>query len=209
MPLAVDDVLQITYECRLASQVILSVLHARVDTAPSGSPTTEAALQDLADKCADETAMDFLAKYIAATVTDFTFVRVLVQRVKPTRSIYFESPIAETGVIGAANYAADSAISFKKRTTTVGRKGIGRMQLAGFGVNQITSGVVDSGFIGGVGGDLAAAMAGTFTGGIAYPSGVYRWCLPAGGADHAFDIFDVVVQDTARTMHRRTVGLGI
>jgi len=207
-PLAVNDLIQITYYNTLMSQQILTVLHARVKVVPTGGLTAEAQLDDLVNKISDKANFNFLDRYTKATATNMFFDRVTAQKIKPTRTIYASAEISEIGALTPVSGTANIAISIEKRSLNVSRSGIGRMQLCGFPADKILGGRVDPDFIAAELDDLKDSLAGSFTGGPLY-AGTYQWCLPAGGADDTYDVFDCVVKDTARTMHRRTVGLGI
>lgn len=209
MPLAAGDLLQITYMGSLYGQQIMTVLHARCKTPPTGTPQTELVLDDLAVKISDPVTFDLTAKYMAAACDEFNFTACRVQRVKPTRSIYAEAPMTQTGHAGPGVPAANIAASIEKRSLVPGRKGVGRVQFAPLPATAIGSGYIQDAWLLGFGADFAEKLYGTFIGGPLYNSGEYRWCLPAGGADEAYDIWDALIQDTVRTMHRRTVGLGI
>lgn len=207
-PLAINDVLQITYRQTLFSQSIMNVFHARVVTAPVGGTTAEAQLEDLVPKLANPGVFPLLVAWKPAVSHDLFFNDVTVQKVKPVRTIFSVASIASFGTDADSPSTANLAVSFEKRTTFVGRKGIGRMQLAGVSAGYITNGRVSADWIADKGSTLAEAMYGNFSGGALY-GGVYTWCLPSGGVDHSLDLYDVSVKTTARTMHRRTVGLGI
>lgn len=207
-PLAVDDVIEITYWCRLFNQRIMTVLHARVETTPAGT-SAEVQLQALVDAYLSQRASCvFLDNYIEAAGTNYTIEYVTAQRVKPTRSIYARADINVFGEFPALCTTANIAASIEKQSTKVGRKGVGRLQFGGIPGESVISGVIDSDYKNVQLKDLADVMFGGFTPGSP-PGGGYRWCLPAGGTDHDYDIYNAFVQNTARTMHRRTVGLGI
>lgn len=207
MPIAIDDVIQVTYQGVVFDQKVLTVLHMRCSTAPAGSPTTESVLQAIADYFSSPTQPLTMA-YIAAAHPSFVLTRVRAQRVKPTRSIYFEALIGSNGTEGNAPPSANVAISIEKRSLNTTRRGIGRVQFPAPPIEAIASGYVQDPWLTGVGLDFAQKLYGTVSVTGLYASD-YRWCLPAGGADHGYDIWDAVIKDTVRTMHRRTVGLGI
>jgi len=202
-------VINITYWQRLFNQTILSVLHARVVTAPTTGSTAEIQLQDLADtKLSVSASFPLYQKLKAAAASNFAFDRVTVQKVKPTRTIYVQSSLAAFGDQTTAASTANLAASIEKQTTVTGKTGIGRLQFGGMPSDKIVSGVIDADYFAVEMEGIALNMYGNFSGGTTH-GGVYAWCLPAGGADRGYDLWNAFPQRTVRTMHRRTVGLGI
>jgi hypothetical protein len=96
----------------------------------------------------------------------------------------------------------------QKRSSVAGRTGVGRVQWPPLAPDVQSDGFVDDDFLTVQMSDLADELstAQVITG---LYTAVLRPCLPAGGANHNYDVWDAVPQDTIRTMHRRTVGLGI
>lgn len=208
-PLAVGDVVEVTYEGTLSSQTILSVLHLRVTTAPSGGTSAEVQLLDLANWLADKTVNAFLAKYLLAAANNFSMYQVRTQKIYPARTIFATSLVNEPGAFAFPATTPNLAASIEKKSLTVGRKGIGRLQFGPVPNTQMSGGYLDPGYMANELTDLADTMIGAITAGTTYV-GTYRVCLPAAaGGGSAYDLFDAYPKETVRTMHRRTVGLGI
>lgn len=207
-PLAMNDTLQITYKGHLYAQTIETVLHARVNGSFTGGATGEAQLVDLVAKLSDPT-FPFLLNYLGAAGNDFVMDYVRVQKVAPFRTIYVEEPIAAGGGFGSICATTNLAASIEKQSATVGRKGVGRLQFGPVPASEIIGGFINSTYIAVQLTDLANTMFGSFVGGPTY-GGSFVWCLPANATTPgAYDIFNAFAYPTARTMHRRTVGLGI
>lgn len=207
--MAVGDVLELTFSGRLMSQVILTVLHVRITTAPSGGSTAEAQLDDWVGWFSNKVTNNWLQKYLDAAAANFTVFECKLQKVYPTRTIFASSIIAETGQQTEDALQSNLAASIEKKTTTVGRKGVGRMQFAPLPKDAYAGGFVDPGFAATPLTGLANAMIGSINCGITY-TGSARYCLPAAaGGGAAYDLYDAYPKETVRTMHRRTVGLGI
>lgn len=207
-PLALNDTIRITYFGRLFNQVIESVLHARVVTLPSGGSTAEIQLEDLANKLSAPT-FPFLSAYMSAAGNNFTMDYVRAQKVAPLRTIYLEAAISTGGGFGGVCTASNVACSIEKQSTTVGKKGIGRLQFGPVPYTQILNGQLDPAYLAVQMNGLATTMFGSFAGGPLY-AGVYGWCLPANSVTPGgYDVFNAFAYPTLRTMHRRTVGLGI
>lgn len=208
-PLLVDDLIQVTYVGRLLAQQIITVLHMRVVTAPSGPSTAEGQLQLLLDgKLAVRADNPFLDHYIDAAANNYTMDYVRAQRIRPTRSVYAQAAISLPGEWPAAATTANLAASIEKQSLHAGRKGVGRVQFGPIAADVIINGIVDSDYRAVQLQDLADDLYGSIT----PPSplgGEFRYCLPAGGTDHSYDIYNAFPMDTVRTMHRRTLRLGV
>lgn len=207
-PIAVNDVIGVTYFNRLWGQVVETTLLARCTAAPTGS-TAEAQLSDLVGRVAGPT-FPFLQKYVAGVCVAMLFDYVRVQRVSTSRTIYFESPTTLVGARSDQALAPNLACSIEKQSLHVGRQGVGRVQLAGLALNDQVGGnfipATTNPFVLPICTELISSWAGG-----ALFGGTYKWCLPGAipGAGGAYDVFNSFYRLQVRTMHRRTVGLGI
>lgn len=207
-PLAVDDVLQMVIGYTLNSQQLRMVLHYRVQTLGASS-TAELQQQSIADFLTGSVGSPWpLLTAIRAGVTANTYFDFLqVQRVKPTRLIYARSEIDESGGIGEVSAPQNVCISFEKQSTVIGRRGVGRIQLAGLPRDDVGARVSDE-WIASFGTAIRDAIPESVT--VTTEDDMLLVpCLPAGGADHGYDIYNAIIRDETRTMHRRTLGLGI
>lgn len=207
-PLAVDDVIQFVIGYRVASQELRAVLHYRVQTAGSGV-SAEGQLETIAAFLTGATPTNWplLTAMKAGTTTGTFWDFLQVQRVKPTRTIYARSEINDFGTIEDTPAPSICAVSIEKRSLKPGRKGIGRLQLGGLPSAEVSSVISDewvSGFGNAIRDALPDSVAITTEGSMSL-----KPCLPAGGIDHDYDLWDALVKDTTRSMHRRTLGLGI
>lgn len=207
MALAVDDVVQVSIRGLLFNQRILTVLHYVVSVAGSGS--TETNLENIAaDFAGAATAQDVINKYVAATSLDLGLSEIRAQRVFPTRTVYKAFAIARSGGDADNAATANMAASILKQTNTPGRRGIGRMQLAGLPNNAIAAGLLQDAYRLGALTDLANELKkgwSTVTG----TAITLQPCLYNPGATPAYSIIvGTVPEITVRTMHRRTVLLG-
>lgn len=203
-----DDVIQITYRGLIAAQRILIVLHARC-VGTGGVPTDELFVSaDIANKLADPTDAR-LIDLLACVGPEYSISEVRVQKVKPYRTVYMASAGGGIGTYAGSSKTPNVAASIEKQSTHVGRSGVGRIQLAGIPTAAYNGGILDPVYKAGVLNNFAMRMSGSFSGGPLYPGYTFSWCLPAGGPDHTYDVYSTIIQDQVRTMHRRTVGLGI
>lgn len=205
--LAVDDVIQVTLSYTQDAQQLLMVLHYRVSVAGTGADA-ESQLDTIANWFSVSTTAGRLAKVVKDALSEDVFLQsVRAQKVKPFRTIYSQVAIADTGAIAEPAAPVNSAFSIEKQSLKVGRKGVGRVQLAGLPKTAVDS-QIDGAYITGAAADfidfLTTAQVVTTLGTLAL-----KPCLPAGGTDHDYDLWDAIPQTTTRTMHRRTLGLGI
>lgn len=208
MAIAVNDVIQVTYFATLFNQVLMTVLHYRVTTAPATATPEHVVLGSAADNFAN-VAIEPLSSMKACTSEAVTWTKVRLQKVKPTRSIYAEEIVGTDGDVAQTVDTANVCASITKRSAKAGRQGVGHVQWPPLAQGQMVSGSLEPAFQAGVLNDFASALTDVLTVGIAPYEMNLQPCLPGGGADTAFDIWDCVPQSTVRTMHRRTVGLGI
>jgi len=206
---AVDDVLQVTYNWTVFAQRLMTVLHYRFETVPAGSPEKVAVLAALASKFSEGT-MPMTAAFLQATPNNITLLDVQVQQVKPVRTIYQRGVNSNAGTFASAAQTANLCASIEKQSIKVGRDGVGRIQWPPLTPDTLLNGFVDSDYrdtqLETLSAELASAQ--VLIAPFGYPC-TLRPCLPAGGADHDYDLWDCFPEATARTMHRRTVGLGI
>lgn len=202
--IAVNDVIRVTYFCRLFSQRVLTVFHLRCATAPTGSDILTQ-LTNLANSCGG-TGVFPLQGWLPLVGAELNFDEVRCQKVYPARTLYAKAAIGATGSHSDPCKTANVAVSVEKRTIHPGRKGIGRIQMAGIPASTYTDGSLDSSYLTAILShwtdlDLSKTPA---TGG-----GSYKWCLFGGSlVTSDDDIIQVQPQTTLRVMRRRTVGVG-
>lgn len=204
-PVAIGDVFRVTYFQSLFDQRILNVFYLRCTVAPTGGVSYYDATANLAARLGDDgiaPVQNWLP--IVGDELEFNFCRA--QRVYPTRDIYAQETMGVDGSHADPATMSNDAMSVEKRTLTFGPQGIGRMQLAGVPASTITAGKFSGAY------QVAVqSFADTFLGDItvAADSSKYRFCLFNGTAATADDdYFDMIVHDTVRTMHRRTLRVG-
>jgi len=209
MAVAVNDIFQVTLRGDLLSQEILSVLHYRVNIL--GTASTEATfLADLADTLnASGAGCPLVDKYIAAAGNNYTLQAVRAQRVYPARTVYVEAVSGTPGGQAGACLTANNAASIFKRTNTPGRMGVGRLQYGLVPGLKYTGGTIENVYKTGPLLDVASAVIFTFV--TTLFTTEMRPCLynPNAVGPKFSDLFVTGVEDTARTMHRRTLRVGV
>lgn len=208
MPIQLNDVIRTTFYSSVSGQRLLNVLHYRVSELV-GAPDTIGALESIANELGDETvANQPMEAFQQLTAVNCTWNFVRAQRVYPAPTIYIESPIAVNGLRIPGATLPNIALSISKRTATPGRTGVGRVQIGGMSAEAYVDGKFTNSFMSDV--ELNApsfrqTINVTF-GGIVLVPVLFH------GPNALQPTSDVLVCDghiEARTMHRRTVGLGI
>lgn len=203
---AVGDIIQLTFRGTLNSQRILSTFAYRIADLGTGAVLR----WDFYDQMhtAINTATKMKDKFLACIASNYTLESSRYQYVIPLRRIFRDfgelSPGARAGNAVAPNLAA----SIERRSDVVGREGIGRLQMPGMLAADIVAGYL-SGTYATLAGALATEMEQSL---IVGPNSIIADpCLfgfNISGTPHWSNIIGANVQGTARTMHRRTVGLG-
>jgi len=203
----VGEIVQVSFFQTMYAQRILNVVHAHV-TEVTGTPDYFTAMQQLADTLAAAfLPAGALNGWISNVTDDIRFNEIRCQTIFPVRLPYCRAIMGADGVLaGGGITPPNTALSVTKRTVEVGRKYVGRVQVAGLDPNMMVNGLFDNVYLGNIEqafewledefDDPAAGFK-------------IRWCLfNADDLPPFTDIHQVVAQDTIRTMHRRTVRLG-
>lgn len=206
-PLNGDNIIRCSYFSRYFGQRILSIFHLRLTV--GGSPTYIEGISAIAIKlAADLLGSGFLGDIRARQVAAFEYEFLRVQRVAPTRDVFYSQDLGLPGLASDPGVAPNLALTTNKRTLRPGRHGHGDTHLTGFPQSAQAEGLWDPALVSGVDADLFADLTTPWDSGGTGPAG--NWCIwdptpvTGGGAD-------IVATETRRevkTMHRRTVGLG-
>ncbi len=197
------DVIQCVIETRLNNQRLLNVLHYKC----VGTPTeTEyfAAMEGMNLWLTAEASM--VAGLLDLISEDATVWSVYSQRVYPVRGPLVELSVVDPGVVESPAAPQNVTMSVTKKVDAAGRGYNGRIQLVGLPLTGITDGLWNAGQI------ALVETWGPWLLERADPGGDFDRYYPvtfnrATGGTH--NVRDLEVQEEVRTMHRRTVGLGI
>jgi len=202
MAIAVNNLIRATYFQRLFAQRILTVLHLRCVTAPTGT-STMAQLDNLATVLASPSGGPMFPDWQSNVAPQLLFDEVRCQVVWPARTVYGKAPMLFTGTHLDDCTTPNVAASIEKRSSVAGRHGIGRVQMAGIPETEYVAGELNAPYLEDLQdqwNDLELLVP------SAVDSGVYAFCLPAlsiqPGDD---DIVDVQAQSSVRVMRRRTL----
>ena len=207
MALAQFDVVQVSIRSTLFDQRILNILHYVVNVPHTGSDLDQ--LKDIATSIANDTgSQPIVSTLLALFSPELQIDDIRAQKVYPTRTIYQQTAVGQNGTNVAGVKTANTAMSFTKRSETPGRKGIGRIQLAGIGDGYMVAGKWD---LAGIGAEVLAvrnALVGTYTTATTPITLVPCIFNPTGAPSHYSPVLSFDFEDTVRTMHRRTLRLG-
>lgn len=209
MALALDDVVSLSIWGTLFGQRIITVLHYAVSVVSAGS--TEDQLKQFANDWVSGTGSvpGSLDHMLEAQGIEYTCDYVRAQRVSPTRTIFMQWNSNDVGTHADPCTTANIAISLQKRTATPGRKGVGRVQLAGIPQTGYADGSVNPVY------EVAKLLPwctdlmSSFTtsaGPVTFVPVLYN---PTNPTPHYSPLIQVLPESTVRTMHRRTLRVGI
>jgi len=206
MGLATNDVVQVTFFGTLFSQRIMTVLNYVV-TQPAVGTSIAQDLDDIVTTFGNPaTATLPLNKLLACQGPEVVQDYVRAQQIYTARSVYDQLAIASPGTHADSTKTANVAASVTKKSLLAGRHGIGRVQVAGVPDSQLVAGKLNGAYL-----TLLQTFGDTLIGEKTMAGGALKLkCVitRASGAV-ASAVSQTVPQDTVRTMHRRTVGLGV
>lgn len=206
--IAPHDIIRVTYLMTLDQQRLLTVLTGQVtaSSAPDYITGITNLAQDLANDAIGATGWGAI-RHRQSVQIGYDSVRV--QRIAPSRDIYQEALIGQAGSDAGDSGPPNIAASFNKRTARPGRHGHGDIHLPGLPQASQTGGMWNSVLIDGITAQLSLYLTSTFSGTLS--SIDLKWCLydPTIGTGGYDNIVGVTGAYPVKTMHRRTVGLGI
>lgn len=206
MPLTVGDTVQISYSGRCFNQRILFTHNFRVSETTSSAPATEITL-DIAEFFSDA-ANPLREKYLACLPPQYTLDEVRAQVLYPLRLPYASVPL---GVPGEGQDAAETtnlAACFTLHTALTGRDQIAVSHIGPISSVHAASGVWTASILGALI-DLADECTNTYAITAALTTLVPVVLHKGANANPRYhDVVGFRIQQTVRTMRRRTVGRG-
>jgi len=206
MPLAVNDVIQVTVIGEKDGQAVLNVFHYQCTVAPStGTPADN--MTSLVNQLWAVDAGELETLWMDVMPADYVLLAARGQRVAPTRSAYVEVALIDNGEIAADTMdTANLAWVFVKQSELAGRRGKGTTHML-----LPASTWIENGRIGTEGAAARASLLGQ----------IPNQTSPAGGgvfvpiiyhpnfSPNFSRITHCTQKSEVRTMRRRTVGRGI
>ena len=207
MPHQVSDLIEVSFRGHCEQQTILNIFHYRVVSSSSVSSDV-ADNFTLAAYLAGQTAEgQVLKEYLDLLPTNYTLDKVRVQKILTTRSQYAEATSGVLGFWPALSNNTNLAAVLTKQGSTGTRRAIGSIHIGPISETAQDRGRVNAAY------KTDLESFGT----------VWRtpFTVPANNINYRLVIYNpnvipyyqdvsaLVIQDTVRTMRRRTVGLGI
>lgn len=208
MGVAVNSIVQVTYWQRLFGQRILNVYDYRVvqeSTLPIFDELNNLALT-MASLLETNAPLYQFSNYQSV---DLIYDEVRVQPIAPLRNPYQKAAIGQTGQYSTGTEVTNLAVSVTKRTLDVGRRAVGRVQLAGIPTAAMRDGEIDPTYAAALQGAATNCFTNSIT--VTTGGGEYRMAVwgPGRVINSLIDVVQARVNPELRTMHRRTVRLGI
>lgn len=202
-----NDVIRVTYNMRLDGQQMMMVLHCEPLTIVISNYLD--AMEDLTEELAATlTGGGFWNGIRAVQSDELHYTSIVAQRIWTQRDVAVTTAVATDGALSAPAAPPNVAMSVTKRTLLATRRGVGRIQIPGLTVGALEDGLWSAAVTTAVQAHLATVLPATL---VTDGGNEWKWVLPqlgqpSGPYQH---VTSVQAQRTVRTMHRRTVGLGI
>lgn len=207
MGLAAGDVVAVTYEGEYCNQQIRYCLHYACNN-PGTSTTPELDLAAIANFFANNTVCQVTIELQKVHTAGFAFNGASAQRVSPNRTVNVRKLLSFPGTLAQVGMPPNAGFTITKRTLTAGRRGMGSLHLTAMGQNNVLNGEVDPAAMPTFN-NLVIALAAAQTVsavGLSLQPGLFN---PTRPPTYFSPMFDCILQQTTRTMRRRTVRVGI
>lgn len=209
MPISQNDLLLLTFRGTLFGQRVMTQ-YGFVCTSSSSANDVLADQQQLADNVSTDTGTQILGTYLACLSPALVVNQIWVQRIWPTRQIRTIKTVNLAGQRGINTDTANVAAVITRRTNLSGRDQISNLHLPGPPMDaDLVAGVWQAGVLGAYGAHAAESYD-SITVPVTGGSYTVRGCIiHRTGAPGAHTLITShLVNQFARTMRRRTVGLG-
>jgi len=192
----------------LGGQRILGTFYYRVSTPPAAPTAFDVALNALVSKI--NSAGNLADKYLACLGGSYTLEYVQAQQIAPTRLRYVTGGVPQSGTFpDFDNTTANIAASIERFSAAPGNQGYGRIQMPLPDGQCIDGNLVDvNGYVTALDTLGLQMLQPITTVGTVFTVTPCMQAVGATGVD-TYDLIGKRTQPTVRTMHRRTVGLGI
>lgn len=199
------DIFQAIVRSELCGQTCLNVLHFRCKLVGAAPGLAEWIQDTILVPLSG--AVSLVSGLVNVTTNDINFVELIGQKIFPVRYRAVRRPIGLTGTRVGFSRTANYALSISKYPARAGRGTTGKFQLAGCPVEDMVGGTWKEPYRLAVSTEVGSKLMGDLTGtGF---GGVVEHGMWNEQANTFQTVDDYYAQATVRTMHRRTVGLGI
>jgi len=208
MAMAIGDIIEFSILWEYFSDKYMNVLHFRKTTAQTVPTDVPTELDQINTKFLAGGAGSLFTSVRAVVAQNVTMGFVRSQQIWPLRSVAEQANVGVPGAVGNDTATGNIAATITKRTQNAGRKMVGSFHTPGLPDGTYINGVIQrpSAFYTALLdlGDALEANIVTTQGGVYEPVLFHRNDQPP----TATRLFSTIVQDTVRTMRRRTVGVG-
>lgn len=199
------DVLEVSFKGTYQGQRFLTILHYAVDTGatPSDGPTMISDFDAAFNLAGAGNAMQRYANCLNANAN---IEQVVYQFIALTRRARVAKiPAVGLGQVIGTDAPPNIACALTKQSDTAGRHGYGTVHMPALVNESFTGGTMNAGGLAVYGGFLSELFrVYTLGGGRSLIPVIFRRTDPA----NSVSVLRSIAQDTVRTMHRRTVGVG-
>jgi len=209
MPVTIPDLpnntlLLVSFRGILNGQRIITTFHYRA----AGNPTAGTTYVAYLDKLYLLIAAGLQTKYLDVMPANYLLEVTRLQPIQPMRLRYTEYTVGAPGTLVDNSNTQNLALSIKRVAVTAGPKGVGRVQIPVAAENVLAGEIDMGGPLWANAGIFGVEMIAVQT--TVSPGMTWNPCLPAQNGTNTgdWDLFEFGLEQTARTMHRRTVGLG-
>lgn len=207
-PLPDNSVILVTFFGNCNGQRIINTFHYRCSVA--NVPTTDYSAYMDAFTGVILGATNLVPLFLACMPANYTLEKVRTQPVFPTRLRYISTPLTASGTFpgGFLCNAQNTAASIKRVSGAIGPKGVGRIQCV------LPDGQASGGTLIDVNNYISALqdLGGQFLLNVVTTTPTQTWVPTLFGPSYTStgvnDLINWEVEDTVRTMHRRTSFLG-
>lgn len=209
-PVNIGDVCLVSYFGRLAGQRIINTHHYRVTDAPVSPVTVDWWVNYAEMQTALSGAVNLTGTFLDSLSNEYTLEFIRLQKLLPTRVMFRDVQKNLTGSIAGAASPPNTAVSVERKGQNADRHSIGRVQLAGPVAANVAAGEITNAYRLIIN-DFADRLKQNFVtaGGVTLEPVLLGYTLPPVVVPVVTPVVATKTFIEVRTMHRRTVGLGI
>lgn len=199
------DILEVSFSMRQFGQNMLSVFHYQLQL--GGAPVDGLSLITAADAVINlTTAGSLLADHVTAVHETVSYQEIVYQWIYATRRARVtKTPALLLGDVTGTPLPPNSAAAVTKRSDTAGRHGVGTLHMPGLAIESVSDGVLNAT-------GLAYYTPILTSVGTTITPAIGQKLIPViynrSNPELSQPISTALIQDSVRTMHRRTVGVG-
>lgn len=201
-PLNVNDIVEVTFAGTQIGQMMMSVLHFEV-TAPITTPDAGAVFDSLANNLIDGFGLN--VTYLQCCANDLVNAYITIQKVASDRFIKrrYDAAFSE-GQVVSRSVSCNTAIAITKKGDAANRHNLGTLHMPGVPQIWVTDSALNAAGITGYAPLVTALKNQIVVGGVTLKPVIFNKAAPLTSQF----VTSSALQQTLRTMRRRTVGVG-